>query len=219
MIKKYLSFFTMLIILVGACSKDANNNNDPMNTDGIDTIIPLSYFPVYPGSFWKYLDSNNDTVLITTDSTYSKDAYSIGGASFISDSFYVPRYNYPGHYNHTAMWRYEAHTGPISNAGSYPLTRILSDSLPVGSSWTIYNWAGTGVNRKIIARDTIIDILGTMYHPTIAIEEYYSHGPPMYIWINRRYYTKDIGMVKEESYNYSDSTHNEKLLIEYHIQK
>lgn len=219
MIKKYLSFFTILIILVGACSKDANNIYDPVNTEGYDTIFPLSYFPVYPGSFWKYIDSNNDTILITTDSTYSKDAFAAGGASYFSDTFYVPRYNYPGQYNHTAIWRHEAHTGPISNAGSYPLTRILSDSLPVGNSWTIFNWAGTSVSRKIITRDTTIDILGTKYHPTIAIEEYYSHGPPTYIWINRRYFTKNIGMVKEESYNYSDSTHNEKLLIEYHIQQ
>lgn len=205
--------FTILIVLLVtfmfACKKDnitSNNTNLSYNT-----IFPLDYFPVFPGSYWKYVDDNNDTIEYNTNSSYQKDAYTVGSAAYVSDTFLVPIYN------GIPIWGYEAHTGPISNSGSYPLTRILSDSLPVGSNWVIYNWSGTAISRKIIAKDTTITISSNSYYPTIVVEEYYSSGPPSYIWIAKRYYTKDIGLIREDLYNSLDSTTNTKHIIDYFI--
>lgn len=195
-----------------ACKKnesEPDNNPTNPNTTSYDTIFPLNYFPAYPGSYWKYVDSNNDTTIIKTDTSYQKDSYTIGSAAYVSDTFLVPIYN------QIPIWRYEAHTGPISHSGSYPLTRILSDSLPVGTSWAVYYWSGTGVSRKIIAKDTTITISSHSYYPTIVVEEYYSIGPPNYIWIARRYYTKNIGLIKEELND--NSTINTKEIIDYFI--
>ena len=199
-----------VLLFFTACKK--HNSTHTGKTDlTYDTIKPLSYFPAYPGSYWKYIDSNNDTIVYKTDSIYKKDYYVIGAAAFVSDTFYVPFYDgFP-------IWGYEAHTGPISNSGSYPLSRILSDTLPVGSDWPILHWSGTEVNRKIIAKDTTVIVGGISYYPTIVVEEYYSSGPPVYTWIAKRYYTKDIGLVKEDINNPNSNTVNSRQLVEYFI--
>ncbi len=205
----YIILLTLSCILftnLFSCKKD-----DPNNL--YDTIFPLSYFPVYPGSFWEYVNYLNDTNRLVTDPAYVLDFYIEGSAAYVSDTFYVPVYD------GVPIWGYEAHTGPISHAGSYPLTRILSDSLPVGSSWVIHSWSGTAISRKIIAKDTSIMIHNQEYSPTIVVEEYYSEGPPSYTWIARRYFTENIGMIKEELFNMPDSTISTSYIIDYHLNK
>lgn len=185
-----------------------------MGEDGLtayDTVYPLSYFPAYPGSWWKYVDSNGDTTENTTSSDYLPDSYVISGQAYESGVHMVP------YYNGIPIWGYDAHEGYVSNAASTPLRKILSDTLPVGSSWAIYYWSGTGVDRKIIAKDTTITIGSNSYFPTIVVEEYYSYGPPFYLWIAKRYYTKDIGLIREDLYSYTDSTVNTREMIDYFI--
>lgn len=168
---------TLIVILycLFSCKKECPPTNNPSipNTTLYDTIFPLDYFPAFPGSYWRYVNSNNDTSLITTEPEYQKDYYTQYASGYVSDTFLVPIYK-----THMPIWGYEAHTGPISHSGSYPLTRILSDSLPVGSSWIIYSWGGEEKSRKIIAKDNTIIISGVSFYPTIVVEEYYSHGPP-----------------------------------------
>ena len=207
-----------LILIVLSCKKEKSipmpsgiYNSDTTTAYIYDTIFPLSYFPVYPASWWKYVDSNNDTIIIRTDSFYQKDYYYYGSAAYTSDTFFVPIYN------NVPIWGYEAHTGPISNAGSYPLTQILSESLPIGTNWFILIWSGGSKSIKIIDKDATITISSNSYYPTIVVEEYYSNGPPYYIWTNRRYYTKNIGQFKEEINNDLDTTINTRDLVDYYI--
>lgn len=206
---KYWSLFSMLIV-IAACTKDVVPDPVP-NPPSYNTLEPFSYFPAYPGSFWKYVDSNGDTTLKETAPSYQADHYTFGSAAYVSDTFLVP------FYDGIPIWGYEAHTGPISNSGSYPFTRIVSDSLPVGSSWFISYWSGTAISRKIIAKDTSLVINGNTYAPTIAVEEYFSQGPSSYIWLARRFYTKNIGLVREDIFNTSDSTVNTKELIDFFV--
>jgi hypothetical protein len=195
---------------VDSAFTDSNAVNPTTNLS-YDTIYPLSYLPAYPGSYWQYVDDSGNTSMILTDSIYKLDYYMIGGAAYVSDSFYVPVYN------NFPLWRYEEHSGPISNAGSYPLKRLLSDSLPMGSEWGWLYWSGSALSRKIIAIDTTLVINGISYYPTIGIEQFYSLGPPFYIWQKREYYAKDIGLVKVEEYNSLDSTIFSKVLVNYFI--
>lgn len=71
-----------------SCTKKKGILVQPKVYKAYDTIYPQSYFPVYPGSKWKYLDQNNDTVSCKTDSVYKLDYYT--KLNFISDTFYVP---------------------------------------------------------------------------------------------------------------------------------
>jgi hypothetical protein len=176
-----------------------------------DTLFPLDYFPAFPGSWWRYLDATGDTVLVSTDPVYRKDAYTIGEAAFMSDTVLVPVHN------NIPIWGYLAHTGPISHSGSYPFTRMVSDSLPVNASWVVASWAGTQVSRRIVARDTTVEVLQVAHHPTIVVEEYFSMGPPTYTWTTRRYFAKDVGLVREDTCNASGAVGSRFRLVDHFI--
>ncbi len=193
--------------IVFSCKKDkVSPTNKPYAT-----IEPLSYFPVYPGSYWKYVNANNDTTIIETAPEYQLDFYTEAG-QHTSDTFYVPIYN------GVPIWGYEEHTGSISYGGSYPLATILSETLPVWQSWIIKNWGAIKHSRRVSAKDTTITINGTDYYPTIVIDQFwYSGGPPNMPMINKRYYTKNIGLIKEDTYNFIDSSVVTKEIIDYHI--
>ncbi|MFZ6052583.1 hypothetical protein [Halocola ammonii] len=209
-VRNNLIFIFMILVVLLSCGKEEDYTPYPV-------IKPLEYFPVYPGSWWRYVDSNNDTTTIKTAPEYQLDAYKITSAAFESDSFYVPVYD------GTPIWQYHAHVGPISHSGSTPLRRILYDTTAIGYNWSVYNWGGTAKRRKLVARDTSISISSTIYHPTILIEEYYTQGPPNYypgyIWVARRYYTKDIGLIKEDLYDYQNDSVTTKEIIDFHINQ
>lgn len=207
-------FIGFSIIFGTSCKKDqAAQSSGNTSTQVYDTVYPLSYFPAYPGSWWKYVDSNNDTTENTTAPGYLPDSYIISGQAYESGVHLVP------YYNDIPIWGYDAHEGYVTNSASTPLRTILSDTLPVGSSWTVFYWGGTGVDRKILARDTTIAIGTNSYFPTIVVEEYYTAGPPTNPWIAKRYYTRDVGLVREELHNYLDSTVNTRNLIDFYINQ
>ncbi len=87
-----LLFVTGILLLAG-CKKD-----DPLNTNGslfsnlyycdsaiADTLFPLPYLPVYPGSWWEYDHAwKPDTLYIYDTITYTSASYSL-----------VDAHNYP----------------------------------------------------------------------------------------------------------------------------
>jgi hypothetical protein len=204
------TYFICIIIGLMSCNKPGDNSLPP---EPLDTIHPLPYYPVYPGSFWKYVDSNDDTLVIMTDSVYRKDWYT-PDEDHKPDTAYVPFCDQVG------VWGYMAHTG--EDLDVYCFTRILSDSLPVGAGWYIsyiqfepylYEYD----ERQIITIDTTIEIFGRSFFPTIIIREYHVLSDVYGYKTFERYYTKDIGLVKEEQFINYDSLVNTRLLIGYHI--
>jgi len=175
--------------------------------EGYDTIFPLSYFPAYPGSYWEYIDTDSNTSIKKTDPEYILDYYVLAG--YYSDTFYVPVYA------STPIWGYAAHTGGTSYNGIQMFKTILSETEPVGYNWRIYFWSGQEVRRKIIAKDASIVIQNQVYEPTIVVLEY----QPNWYWyeVAKRYYTKDIGLVKEELYNNSGSIYLTRYISDYYI--
>lgn len=205
-----LSLILISPIFFSSCKKDqvlASNSSVPV----YDTLFPLDYFPAFPGSYWKYINSNNDTTISQTSAEYKLDHYVCCG-NFVSDTFYVPVHN------GTPIWGYSAHSGLIGNALSTPMRRILSDSLPVGSTWYVLNYGSDIIKKRVSAKDTSVTINGTVYYPTIVIEEYYPPGgaPPM-PFLYRRYYTKDIGLIREDHYHYLDSSITSIEIFDYFI--
>ena len=85
--------FTVLVLSI--CIAVVGCKNKPENPEIIptyDTLKPLSYFPVFPGSFWKYKEwnkSNGDT-LIHFDTT--RNNYILHQFQLEPDSFSVPVY-------------------------------------------------------------------------------------------------------------------------------
>lgn len=195
--------FGFLVFICFACSKN----------DKIERLEPRSYFPVFPGSYWKYLDSNGDTVVRKTGSDYIEDRYYVGG-ELIRGPHYVPLYE------DTPIWEYYEHTyNPGHQYQSPGFVQILSESSPLGKEWEAWYYPSqlTKVSRKVVFRDSTIRVSGNEYFPTMMVEEFYSMGPDFYLWIYKRYYTEHVGLIKEESFKYSDSSIYTINLIDYHI--
>jgi hypothetical protein len=75
---------------------------------------------------------------------------------------------------------------------------------------------------RVFARDTAIYIDNKMYYPTIVMETYYSPPPvPGAPWVSRDYYTKDIGLVKQEKIIpvIPVVAMTSSILVDYHINK
>ncbi len=88
----FSALFICFYLIFEGCGK---NNDHPIQKH--DTIKPLSYFPVFPGSYWQYYEWNKnhpDTIeiRIETKSTYILHQYPIGSDS-ISNQMYVPYWN------------------------------------------------------------------------------------------------------------------------------
>jgi hypothetical protein len=204
----------ILLIMIHFSCENKDNEDPPKNELSYDTIFPKYYLPVYPGSYWKYLDEKEDTVISQTSDYYILDYYEYPVAGYISDSFFVPVLD------NVPIWGYEAHSGPISHAGSYPFTLILNDTSNIGYNWQIAYWAGNENRRIIIAKDTIIQLSTSFkFDSVIVVKEYQSQPENVPEWWYKRYYAKYVGMIKEEYWFSYDSTYNKKELFEYFINR
>jgi hypothetical protein len=196
-----------------SCEKKGNED-PPKNELSYDTIFPKDYLPVYPGSYWKYLDEKEDTIMSQTSDHYLLDYYEYQTAGYISDSFFVPVLD------NVPIWGYKAHSEPISHAGSYPFTLILNDTSNIGYNWQIAYWMGNENRRIIIAKDTIIQLSTSFkFDSVIVVKEYQSQPENVPEWWYKRYYAKYVGMIKEEYWFSYDSTYKIKELFEYFINR
>ena len=92
------AFLVLIVVFIcfvlSFCKKESEKD---INQQEYDTIKPLSYFPVYPGSYWIYKEwhkGNVDTLNIkdTTLSTYILHQYQLMPDS-LSNPVYVPFLN------------------------------------------------------------------------------------------------------------------------------
>src|SRR3954469_8033225 len=100
--KQILIVGSILALFLTDCKKE---KTQPEDTNEIptptvpDTINPRSYYPIYPGSYWKYVVNDTDTVTSNASLTYLKNSYiefkryETGSTKAItgpSDTVYVP---------------------------------------------------------------------------------------------------------------------------------
>jgi hypothetical protein len=77
-------------VLVSCVKKEIPENAPPKEELHFDTVKPLSYFPVFPGSFWKYLKKagQGSEVIITSTVSNEYQLY-----QFPTVKAYVPFYD------------------------------------------------------------------------------------------------------------------------------
>jgi hypothetical protein len=89
----------LLIVLLPVLSNCRKQTDDPNSEQKNDTIKPLNYYPIYPGSRWKYVVNDSDTVMSASSLTYLKNSFvelkgfkSPSGEPILgaSDMVYVP---------------------------------------------------------------------------------------------------------------------------------
>lgn len=241
---KRLFFLFLCLSVLGSCKKETKKNIDDSGTvltKTFDTICPLSYFPVYPGSYWKYIYSysvtipysnplayNTGTNIITctTSANYQKDAYFIpnypSNLDFHSDTCLVP------FYNNIPVWANKMNLSSINHytkTGESPLKLVVTDSLQVGDSWFEYNEFYGYTKLSIRTKDTSIVLNGTNYSPVIIVrskkdEKVGGNGP--YWGITDLYYAKNIGLIRTKTvYTSNEQLYplKEGYLLDYHINK
>lgn len=215
-----LVLITQLVI---SCNKNKCSGSSKKSSHCVDlkavshpTVFPLSYFPAYPGSYWKYENIlNGEITTKKTEPTYLKDLNRTSHASK-ADTFYVP------YYQKEPTWGYSLHSTVINTYGDYPYFRILSDTLSVGAQWTVYHWGGVHIMRKIKAKDATIVIKGKSYYPTIVMQDYNYEGPPKGLRQSESYYTKDIGLIMYKTFGGypSDTMYTTTIvLVDYFINR
>ena len=201
----------LAITVISACKKEQVVESQPQYA----TILPLSYFPTFPGSYWTYEDTFGDTTHFTTSPDYILDAY-FTSYGVLSDSAYVP------YYNGQAIWWYSYDINFAQYQGGFSsLERMLSDSLVTGSTWTISSQANTKIHRQIKNSDTTVEINGIFYSPTIVVDELYEVSSLFTQMTDRRFYTKDIGLIKHEKYDLNPGSplniSNTTVIVDYYI--
>lgn len=169
-----------------------------------DTIFPDPYFPVYPGSYWIY--SNGDT--IRTFDNYRRTGVFHNYPSMLPGMYNGPDDFYPDDSLYLPVWN----SIPVLSyyflsepRNSNPLKPII----PEGTRDPVFTSLDPRYNGEIITtatRDTSLVIGGKEYTGVIEtwtgmgetdrIDEFPDVGE-MYYW---RYYAKDIGLIKEVSY-------------------
>ncbi len=173
-----------------------------------DTLYPNSYLPAYPGSYWKYMDSNGDTSGIYTG-TYIKDCYCIAYKNFfgqpvtyqvVSDTVFVPQYN------GECLWGYSLNKH-FSNYGyGNTLRRAVADSFAVNTKWqyssSYINGTTSTKSIMVFAKDTTIVINNTTYYPVIVMDDLFYPVTPSPVITNRYYYAKNIGLIKHEIFSF-----------------
>jgi hypothetical protein len=195
---KIFNLFSLFLIALFfiQCKKDSASPEVitapiPVPTSVImDTIYPSNYFPAYPKSYWRYLDTNGDTSAVYTSNTYIKDRYLKDIANNIWDSAYVPKCN------GIPIYGYTEHRSDLQYLISGFFPKFMSELDGIGTSWNYVRYGAYYIyNRKVIVKDTTINIGGVNYYPTIVIEDLTGTIPvPTY----RRYYTKDVGLIRLE---------------------
>lgn len=182
--RKYL-FFILVFFL--SCKKEKQ--------EAIQTIYPLPYLPVYPGSKWTYLNEVGDTIIQSTAPEYQLHQYiseSIG--DYMTDYVYVPFWNGKPVYGYST---------PIDNMtttfGDNGLTQIGYLSEKKGEQWTTYLSKITTSFRVVENIDTSITVNSINYNNVIKVCDYGHYAPngPQYLaYVS--YYAKNIGLIKED---------------------
>lgn len=221
MLKTNFTLFLLLMLLLSSCKKKQDTKSQvapsPPAQTKFDTIKPLPYFPVYPGSYWKYSDGTT----FTTSLTYVKAAYQYNylnsqgnSQTYISSTVYVPLYN------NSPFWGYKHYSPYRVLFGDSPLVPILTDSAFVGNSWTTgYGDDNNYYYSRVKAVNDTVQILGVNYYPTIVIEDFFVPNMANH-HVSTEYYVKGIGLMKTETYGGLYDTYAGQIyLVDYHINK
>lgn len=216
------------ILLIVSCKKE--KLAEPINIGTLvqtrfDTIKPGPYLPVYPGSWWKYVNLKGDTIIDSVGVNYVKDSFELRSPNcellYKSQVFFVPVYYSGG--RRRLIWGYQEHLPPAQSSPSCAdsFTTIVSDSLPIGS--VIAHLAlddNSTADVSIGFVDLTVEIKGKEYYPTIIVI-CRSNSPwryPVSSTFYSEHYTKNVGCISAAS-SWPYQPNDVWNLVDYFINK
>ena len=205
----YFKTFTILLLTVYLfqCKK---NREEAVFSKPLDTLKPLRYYPVFPGSFWLYLNEKNDTVKYFTLDNYIKHCFDPGH----SDTVFVPYLTHPI-YGAKAVYQYDeiSEFRPLTY-GVPPYKRT-----PVLSEIENYKFKRGGFDNRYGDHRPFIIVLGKyrIDQDSVLIlrgNDYY------YNTVFIEHYTKDIGLTLSYTLDsITKDTVSKLRLISYQIKR
>jgi hypothetical protein len=241
--------FLIGLLIVGLISCNKDNDIVPIDSEienMYDTIKPLVYFPVYPGSFWKYriiekqynisINGNDTTYIlekqdttfneITTSSDYILHNYVTSSyydydsdiqIKEFSDSVYVPFLNDKPIYGYDKI---DYASKPPFGDTTYRKYAFLSETIGYEflDGWYDSRYLYYGTYNKVVEKT--IDVNSDSL---IIVYGHYNRelGPEYNLRRNEwRFYYKNIGLKLHFSFDerMRDTVYKEEL-VEYYINK
>lgn len=201
--RKTFIIITALIGLI-SCEKDKEAKMD--NSVVYDTIIPLNYFPAFPGSYWIY--DSNDTLKVANQ--YEEYIFNSAGFTAVPDfdTLFLPKLILNGVFNPTDTFAYvNGYSISKAKKGSHyrdPAFKGLL-SLNEGSQFSIGgSFQGHKIIGKTIKVDTTISI-GTVEYKNVIVTIRFDRACELGLGVTpeecaylREYYAKDVGLIKRE---------------------
>jgi hypothetical protein len=202
----------------------------PTFTGPYDTIFPEPYLPIYPGSNWVYVDSNNNYV-----TTYQATGYDLV-ANHDEDCcpakpYYLPTYDRASlgsaHLSGYDLYSGTATFNQVLGYLVYPFNyictnRLVSDNLNETIANRCYyeefgnfNWC---YRTRVAQVDYQMEFQNVLYSDVIVVEqnlEVPSFPNPLTTTVY--YYIKDIGLVKEEYFEENGDTSLIMILDQWFI--
>lgn len=182
--------YFLLLIFSFSCKKES-----PIEPQVI-TIEPGAYYPVYPGSFWKYYSySSNIFFYSRTDSIYHLHSYKSQKVNcFQTDSVYVPYlngnpiygYNQPKHINSLYS---------SSPSECLSLVPFLKEEVGTIYSLTTDNHGG-GYKYEVIDLIDTMTIRGVLYSDIILVQYRQYHWNGSTLHLTHTHYAKNVGMIR-----------------------
>ncbi|MDX2359683.1 MAG: hypothetical protein QNK23_02675 [Crocinitomicaceae bacterium] len=216
-------------IFVMSCEKDIVDPNDPTIIDNggiavLDTIYPQSYFPAFPGSYWNYSDGSIRTV----DPEYILGQYTSSWLPYPTTMTYtdvmVPQYRFMKDGSEVTRRVYNYSFLPHSQfVQNYNPDTFYGAPNSVGSTWYTNYQGSMCMVRELITKDTSMMINGVQIDSIDIVLTYDGCLPsapsaiePEY-WGSRNYFAKDIGLVRFDWRESSDSTYHFVEMTSYFI--
>jgi hypothetical protein len=199
-------YIIAVTLIFSACKK--KEKTDPP-TPG--TIEPGSYFPVYPGSWWKYVVNNSDTINSQVSNDYVLNSFNNSYDQHThSDGMYVP------YLDGNPIYRYQKVAWIAPPFGNYyALWPILSETVgdQFERSWTDKRF---GDFSEYV---TVTQKYASDSDSVLVLEGHWVYGPNA-THKSYQYYYKNVGLKHEVIVDtISMDTIYQKKLIDYLINQ
>lgn len=203
--KHYFIIISMILLIAG-CKKDENQ---------ISTILPGNYFPVYPGSYWVYLENNSKIIKNSTSDTYVENHYYMGEAQKEDGSIYT-RYSETvlvPLLNGNPIYKYSKLVHVLPPFGDYyELSPFLSEKIgDQFSDWTDTRY-GDFSEYKVVVDKTINENQDSV----LIVNGHWVYGPNVGS-ISVKTYVKNIGLTSSYMINQDGDTTYRLVLTDYFV--
>ena len=187
----------------------------------IEKVEPLSYFPAFPNSWWKY--NNGDTLKVAP--AYETHIFNSSSYTAVEDldTLRLPRLILNGFFNPQDSLAYilEHSISKASNSSYRDPSFIKLLTTTEGSNFVIKSsWMGMGLNGRTTRIDTSIVVQGRTFENVIEVIHYVVGCPGTFqdCTVSREYYAKDVGLIRRDNKELFDSQFSTEFeLVDYSI--